>query len=80
MTDREALIENHIKDIAKLFPGRLLLCKKELSQLRSVSESTINREKAKGKGISYKVQNGRIMYPIRSIAEWMADLTKTANF
>lgn len=77
--EKENVIEDHINDIGKIFPGRLVLAKKELAQLRNVSESTLNREKANGNGIPYKVQNGRIMYPVRSIAEWLADLTITLN-
>lgn len=80
MIDKETLIESYIKDIGKIFPGKLLLSKKELAQLRNVSECTLNREKAKGTGVSYKVQNKRIMYPVRSISEWMADITITTNF
>lgn len=77
--NREKVIEDHINDIGKIFPGRLMLSKKELAQLRNVSESTLNREKANGSGVAYKEQNGRIMYPVRSIAEWFADLTITIN-
>jgi len=78
-TSREKVIEDHITDIGKIFPSRLMLSKKELAQLRNVSESTLNREKANGIGVEYKEQRGRIMYPVRSIAEWLADLTKTIN-
>jgi hypothetical protein len=77
MMDIQQLINKHIADIAELFPGQLLISKSQLAQLRGISESTLNREKSRGEGILFKDEGGRIMYPVRSIAEWLCKTTKT---
>ena len=75
MTENEntLLIEKNMSDLKKLYPRQLLISKKQLTQLRKNSESTLNREKEKGTGIPHKQENrGIVMYPLRDIARWMA--------
>jgi len=76
-TKNELIIEQYIVDIGKIYPGKLLLTKAELARIRNTSESTINREKKRAEGVAYKHQGGRILYPVRSIAEWLAKTIKT---
>jgi len=71
-------IEQHMRDIANIFPGKLLLDKKELSQLRGDSISTINREIESGEGVPYKKQKGKVKYPIREVAIWLSQTARTA--
>ena len=77
-TDMEKKVEQHMRDITNIFPGKLLLDKKELSQLRGDSLSTINREIENGEGIPYKKQKGKVKYPIREVAIWLSQIAKTA--
>ena len=75
--DTELLIDKHIEDIWKILPDQVLTSKTQLSQLRGISESTLNREKNKGKGIPAKEEGGRIFYFVRDIAEWLSKTIKT---
>ena len=75
--DKNLLIEKHMADIEKIYPGRLLLTKTELARIRNTSESTINREKKRSVGVPYKHEGGRILYPVRSIAEWLIKTVQT---
>ncbi len=65
-------VEKHIMDIATIFPGKLMLTKEELAQLRNTSVATLNRELKEGTGVPHKSSRGRIMYPVRKVAEWLA--------
>ena len=75
--DINLLIEKNMADIDKIYPGRLLLTKTELARIRNTSESTINREKKRSVGVPYKHEGGRILYPVRAIAEWLCRTIKT---
>lgn len=78
-TDTELLINKHIEDIWELFPNKLLLSKSQLAQLRGVDESTLNREKKKGKGVPFKKDGIPVLYAVRDIAEWLAKTIKTID-
>ena len=66
------IISQYLTDIYRIFPGRLTLSPKELGQLRKKSIQTLRRERERGVGVEFIEGNGRIEYPIRSIAEWLA--------
>ena len=77
--DKNLLLKTHIKDILEIFPGQLLVSKKQLAQLRTISESTLNREKVKNKGIAFTKEGGQIFYYVRDLAEWLCDTVKTVG-
>lgn len=79
-TDTEILINKHIEDIWELFPNKLLLSKSQLAQLRGVDESTLNREKKKGKGVPFKKEGTTVLYSVRAIAEWLSRTIQTVQY
>ena len=75
--DTELLINKHIEDIWEILPNQLLASKAQLAQLRAVSESTLNREKEREEGISFKKEGVPVLYAVRDIAEWLSKTIKT---
>lgn len=78
-TDTERLINKHIEDIWELFPNRLMLSKSQLAQLRTVNQSTLNREKKQGTGVPFKKDGTTVLYSVRDIAEWLSKTMKTTT-
>lgn len=56
----------------ELFPGRLVLTRKETARVLGCSERTVQR----CTGIPRLKTNGMVRYPIDGLARWMAKSTK----
>jgi len=76
-TDKEALKDKHIEDIWQIFPNQILFSKSQLAQLRGVSESSLNREKANETGVSHSKNGNMVRYSIQHITEWLSATIKT---
>jgi len=63
-----------LETIIKLYDGKLMLTKREISKLVGRSISALDRDIRESKGIAYKKVRGKILYPIHEVAKWISDL------
>ena len=57
--------------------GTMLLNKQQMAQVVNVSERTLDRHREKGFGCEYKIEGGRIYYPLDRVVMFLTKVNLT---
>ena len=57
--------------------GTMLLNKQQMAKIVNVSERTLDRYREKGLGCEYKVEGGRVYYPLDRVVSFVSKVNLT---
>ena len=70
--------EESLKEIKEIYPGKLMLTKKEVAALTSRSPSALDKDRESGVGIPFKKLPGKVLYSIFDVSLWINSKVQTA--